>query len=254
MSESIGKEQFEIAALQQKTVKSVNMMMPGNGTPWEDRGSLGAISAFLKTCWRSLTSHNLLLDHIRRPETTGESTKFAAGCAFVWAVSLAIWNTIYWFRVSKDPMHWDVIGSQFLIESILQSLIAFFLVLLLLRVGASMYVKLIAGEASSRVPAVLVYNTFAYSLGPSILALIPVVGWALAILWIYIDLVIAGRRRLYLGGTGTVINSLLVMAVAGIMVGGVWVVSWFVWVKLGIIFNEASATPHVLPPIKPMNS
>ncbi len=244
---------FEIAALRQKSAQFVDLMKPGGGTPWEDRGSHGIVLAFLKTCWRSLFNHRLLLDHMRRPETTGEGTGFAIGCAILWGLSFAIWNTIRYFQYSANPTVWDVnSGSQYFIESALESLLVIALVLFLLRIGAAMYGKLIAGESKGRVPATLIYNCFAYSLGPSLLTLIPGIGWPIAIVWIFINLLIAGRRRMYLGSGGSVTNTALVMAVWLGIAGVLWCVIWFVWVNRGIPFGDIQSVERHVAPQKTM--
>ncbi len=247
MTQSQGQSEFEIASLRVKTIKNVNLMTPGNGTPWEDRGSQGVVMAFLRTCWRSLFGHAHLLDHIRRPETTSEATKFAIGCAILWALSFGIWNTYRYIHFNNDPANWDLEGSQYLMESALQSLLVFVVVLVLLRIMVKMYLQLIAGETKGRVPDVLVHNAFAYSLGPSLLALVPVVGWVLAPIWIFVDLIIAGRRRLYLNKGGVVTNTILVVAVALAIIGALWLVIWIVWVHMEIPFAP-SVQPHVNPP------
>lgn len=246
MSQSNSTPDFEIAALRQKNVHFVDLMKPGSGTPWEDRGSQGMITAFLKTCWRSLFNHRLLLDHMRRPETTSEATGFAVGCAILWALSFAIWNAFRYYQFSSDPKVWDVnSGSQYFIESALESVVIFALVLAMLKIGATMYGKLIAGEAKGRVPEVLIYNCFAYSLGPSLLTLIPGIGWPIAFIWIFANLLTAGRKRMYLGSGGTITNTLLVMAVWLLAAGALWCAIWLVWVYLGIPFgNLRSIAPH----------
>ena len=74
---------------------AVDLMRPGNGTPWEDRGSSGAIPAYFKTAFKSFTSPGLLMDHIRRPETTSDAKRFALVSAVMWFVGLLLWN-VYW--------------------------------------------------------------------------------------------------------------------------------------------------------------
>ncbi len=198
-----------------------------------------------KTCWRSLFNHGLLLDHMRRPETTGDGTSFAVGCAILWAMSFAIWNALRFYQYSHDH-YWDVnSGSQYFTESVLESILVAALVLFLLKLGAAMYGKLIVGEAKGRVPTVLIYNCFAYSLGPSILTLIPGIGWPIAVIWIFANLITAGRKRMYLGSGGTVTNTALVMAVWLGTAGVLWCAVWILWVKIGIPFGDRSIEPRV---------
>ncbi|HEV8378308.1 MAG TPA: hypothetical protein VGP99_05625, partial [Tepidisphaeraceae bacterium] len=70
-----------IASLDVRKQTVFNLMAPGPGTPWEDRGSIGVIGAFFKTCFKSMFKPADLLDSIRRPETGGDSFSFAIGCA-----------------------------------------------------------------------------------------------------------------------------------------------------------------------------
>src|SRR5687767_15497810 len=80
----------DIAALKiKKGPGPVDLMMPGNGTPWEDRGAQGVVKAFFQTCVKSMTSPALLLDHIRRPDTTAEARQFAIACSVFWAIAVA---------------------------------------------------------------------------------------------------------------------------------------------------------------------
>src|SRR5271170_4821621 len=88
----------EIAALKKQDTRNYNVMMPGGGTPWEDRGKIGLIPAFFKTCFKSLFSHRALLDQIRRPETTSEARRFAMGCAAMWALGIGVWDTILYYH------------------------------------------------------------------------------------------------------------------------------------------------------------
>src|SRR6266705_6979086 len=76
-----------IASLDARKQTMFNLMAPGPGTPWEDRGSIGVIGAFFKTAFRSMFKPAELLDSIRRPETGGDSFSFAIGCGVMWALS-----------------------------------------------------------------------------------------------------------------------------------------------------------------------
>ena len=58
---------IEMPAMKNKGGGQVDLMRPGNGTPWEDRGSSGVIGAYFSTVFKSMTSPGLLMDHIRRP-------------------------------------------------------------------------------------------------------------------------------------------------------------------------------------------
>ena len=49
-------DDVQIAAMNIEYESIGNLMAPGPGTPWEDRGSIGAIPAFFKTAIMSMTS------------------------------------------------------------------------------------------------------------------------------------------------------------------------------------------------------
>src|SRR5579871_1848708 len=87
----------------------IDLMRPGDGTPWEDRGSSGALVAYFKTVARSITSPGRLLDHIRRPETTDDVKGFALVSIVMWFLGILIWNAWWLYMIlpkggtSYDP-------------------------------------------------------------------------------------------------------------------------------------------------------
>lgn len=243
------KSEIEIAALKKKETVTYNLMMPGAGTPWEDRGRSGIITAFFKTCWRSLFSHRSLLDQIRRPETTQDATGFALGCALLWSVSIALWD-IWSYYQFNDPTKWNVNGQQYFIESAVRVAAMFGIILLLLKVGSGFFAHLLANSAGQPVPSVLVYNVFAYSLGPSLLAVVPVFGWGLAGLWIFVDLIIGAKTRLYLRTREAVINTMLVFAGAMIMLLAVYYAGVLLRV---LLYGDPAVTPNIPLLFHPLN-
>src|SRR4051812_37597202 len=95
MAKSSPPPNVAIASLDARKQMMFNLMAPGPGTPWEDRGSVGVIGAFFKTCFRSMFKPADLLDSIRRPETGGDSFSFAIGCGLMWAISALIQEYFY---------------------------------------------------------------------------------------------------------------------------------------------------------------
>ena len=164
MSAHYGKPtEVEIASLK-KTETSYNVMLPGSGTPWEDRGAIGVIPAFFKTAPRSLFKYRALVDQIRRPETTGEATAFALICGGLWAVSIAIWDAYQYHRLSDD----GTVGldqSQYLMETILRVIGAVVLTFVFLKVTTVVFYHLLSHDSQRQIPRVLVQNIFAYALG-----------------------------------------------------------------------------------------
>ncbi|MDB5174388.1 MAG: hypothetical protein JWM97_2118 [Phycisphaerales bacterium] len=222
---------IELAALKKKGTGDVDLMRPGNGTPWEDRGTLGGVVAYFQTALKSLVSPGLLMDHIRRPETTGDANAFAVVCAVMWVIGAALWRVWYYRQVTASNSHYDVDPTHFWMTTGLICLLAAAGVWLWLKVGTSLYAKLAATEMRNATPS-LTYNIFAYSLGPSILAVVPVFGQGLALLWIFIDLVVGGKKRLYMKSTSAFINALIII-ICAVLIGAVfyYVAGVLIWQK-----------------------
>lgn len=217
----------DIAALRTKQKNTaMDLMRPGEGTPWEDRGAIGTPKAFLGTCVRSITSPALLLDHIRRPDTTHEASAFAYGCSALWVVSTAIHMVLY--NVMFPPKwkaYWEqtVGGSydtQFYIKTVVLSVLTGGAVYLLCVMFAKrMYYAMVSTELKNNAPRVLIHNIFCYCLGPSLLSLIPVAGPPLAILMIFLAWCAAGAKRLYISWRGAIVAAVLTMAASLIIFG-----------------------------------
>lgn len=217
----------DIAALRSvKKTGALDLMRPGEGTPWEDRGAQGTLKAFLGTCIRSITSPALLLDHIRRPDTTHEARTFAIGCAALWAPAIIIdavlYNVIY-------PPAWKAGFNQYtgsnydqlfyIKTAILALLTAGAVFLLGVMFASRMYYAMVSTELKNNAPRALIYNIFCYCLGPSLLAPIPVIGIPLALLFIFIAWCAAGAKRLYITWRGAIVASVLTF-VASLVIGG----------------------------------
>jgi hypothetical protein len=213
----------DIAALRNKNkTAALDLMMPGPGTPWEDRGNLGLVKAFVQTCVRSITKPALLLDHIRRPDTTNEATQFAYGCSALWAISVAIHCELYHFMY-PPPESWQLDENMFHVKAVVFGLLAGAGVFVLCVMFANrMYFAMVSTELKNAAPRVLLQNMFCYSLGPSVLAPIPFAGPPLALMFIFIAWVVGGAKRLYISWRGAIVAAVLTMAAALAMmsVGG----------------------------------
>jgi hypothetical protein len=241
----------------QQTSVAVDLMRPGNGTPWEDRGTSGAISAYFKTVFKSFTSPGLLMDHIRRPETTSDAKWFALVSALMWFVGLLLWN-VYWYifvlPVQTDFRHEVIYPTNYWASAFAEAAIVPLGIWLWMTVGPKLY-RSLAGAELSGVSPTLIYNCFAYSLGPSILAVIPLVPrvlpapfmWVIAALWVHFNLIVAGKRRLYLKTASAIVNVCLIAgAVLIISVAGYYVAK-LVW--LGALdMSGLEAPPPVVKP------
>jgi hypothetical protein len=209
----------DIAALRnKKTTGPMNLMMPGDGTPWEDRGNLGTPKAFIQTCVSSITKPARLLDHIRRPDTTGEATQFAIGCAILWVISTFI-HMLLWHWRHPIPELWELEGTYYM-KSVVASLLVGAAAYVLGVLFASRMVRtMLSSELKNNAPPVLLHNIFCYCLGPSLLALIPLVGPPLAVAFILVAWCVAGARRLYVSWRGAVVAAVLAMLISLLIVG-----------------------------------
>ena len=217
----------------------IDLMRPGNGTPWEDRGTSGAIPAYFKTVAKSFTSPGLLMDHISRPDSNRDARAFALFSAAIWGVGILVWNVYWLYRVMpfiQGPdgrlLYFAEPSStgMFFVAALVHAALVMTGVFLWLTVGMRLYVALAGSEVKGTATS-LIYNCFAYCLGPSILALIPFAApwpWVIAACWIHFDLVVAGKRRLYLKGSSAVVNVVLI----GLCVLGITIVVYYIghWV------------------------
>ncbi len=220
---------IRIASLDQKKETMVhNLMEPGPGTPWEDRGTHGLIRAFFRTCLMSLKSPVALFRSIRRPDTSSDATAFIIGCGLMWGIGSAIYNLalLPWYQ--KQP-NVEVVTGVYLLQTALQIILAPVAMWLMLKLFCAFYLKMTSDEMRSKAPPVLMYNVFAYAAGPSILALIPLFGHIAAGIWIMALMMIAGVKRQYITTRGAVIGVILsIIAVGAIAIAAGFVLS-MVW-------------------------
>jgi hypothetical protein len=222
----------DIAALRnKKKAGAKDLMRPGEGTPWEDRGAQGTIKSFVQTCIRSITAPGMLLDHMRRPDTTREASQFAYACSAFWAISTAVhmvlWSIMYppaW-KLSLTP---EYTSNYYIKTGILSVLTAPAAFILLVIFAHRLYFGLISSELKGAAPRMLLYNIFCYSMGPSVLALIPFAGPPLALLCIFIAWCAGGGKRLYVSWRGAIVASSLTLLLALVLAATAWFVLGFV--------------------------
>ncbi|MDB5293094.1 MAG: hypothetical protein JWL69_4335, partial [Phycisphaerales bacterium] len=156
---------------------------------------------------------------------------FAVVSAVMWIIGVALWRVWNYRQITASNSPFDVDPTHYWMTTGLICLVAAGAVWLWLRVGTSLYAKLAAMEMRNATPS-LTYNLFAYSLGPSILAVVPVFGQGVAMLWIFVDLVVAGKTRLYMKATSAFINALIIM-ICAILIAAVfyYVVGVLIWHK-----------------------
>jgi hypothetical protein len=220
-------DNIEIASLKKKQVAQFDVMAPGEGTPWEDRGTHGTVGAFFKTCIRSLHSAGKMTEQIRRPETNSDAVAFLVGCAICWGLS-ALLHGLILYPHYRDLPDMDFDPTHYFVYCVIGMLAAAGATWALFTLYTMIYRKLVAQEKTQTIlPQVLVYNVSAYALGPSLLALIPFAGPPLAILLIGVNMVAVGTKRLRLRFAAAAIDAILslivvlVVGLAGYFVGGI---------------------------------
>ncbi len=225
MSRTGGPESFEIAALRKKQAAVWDPMAPGVGTPWEDRATHGTLGAFLRTCFASMTGPRQLVAKIRRPETTKDARSFVIGCAILWGLSAAghvAWGL--WHKAHSPPppkYDLDEVSNLWVGIDVAVSLAGAAVgVVLLWMIYTAIYNRLVAQERRSvKLTEPLLGNIAAYAFGPSLLAIVPVVGPPLAVLGILVAMIavgLSGRLRLKVAtaAVDAVLGFLAIFAIA----------------------------------------
>ncbi len=235
--------EFQIAALQKKKTEVFDPMAAGPGTVWEDRGTHGTLAAFLKTCVGSMTNVGTMTRQIRRPETTADARPFVIGCCICWAVSAAVHGGIYFWRASR-PETAEVHPRDLAIELAIFTAAAGFGAYFLFRAFNAMWAKMIAQEKDAPLfPGPLIYNVTAYAMGPSLLAVVPLVGPPVAFLLIGVNAVRIGIQRFRLRFAAAMIDAVLGLAAVIGLVGVAVLIGYL------IFFRLEPLTPVELPPV-----
>lgn len=227
MSQSQLPENFEIASLRRKQAEVFDPMLPGAGTPWEDRGAHGIIGAFFKTCLMSLYAPGRLFMAIRRPETTSDATGFVFGCGLLWATSVVIHGLILIPHFNGER-YTQVQTSNYFTILVITAAAAFLGTWIGMKLYCAINGKMVGQEKQlGRITTPLVFNVNAYALGPSVLAIVPIIGPPLAIIWILIDFVIAGLKRLRIRFAGAMIDAIIPYIVVLALATVVYFAGWF---------------------------
>ncbi|HZL36597.1 MAG TPA: hypothetical protein VFC78_14855 [Tepidisphaeraceae bacterium] len=210
-----------------KVSQNYDLMRPGNGTPWEDRGTFGPVAAYFKTAFKSIVSPGLLLDHIRRPETTADASSFAIISGVMWAVGWIALKSWQYYGWSREGSGYDITGGfNFALTVVAECAVIGGGVWLFVNAGTKLIRNLTAGELRS-VTSSLIYNIFCYCLGPSLLAVVPIYGQGLAIILIFVNLLVAGRKRLYLKTSSVVVNTIILfLCTVAIGVAVYYIIGW----------------------------
>jgi hypothetical protein len=213
---------IHIAALEKKKVEQANLMQPGPGTPWEDRGHLGTVKAFFATAGASLKAPVQLLNTIRRPETHSDARGYVIGCGIMWGLGSIVQAILWKWHIKEGWEHdemWYRIGVGVLF------VLSIGLVYMLHAMASAIMSKLNSAETGNRAPPVLTYNVLAYVLGPSILAPIPLIGPLVSLMWIVGLAIRASISRLRLKISTSIVNVLLTTVVVLVTLGAALLVA-----------------------------
>ncbi len=219
--------EVDIPSLRKKQTQRIDLMKPGGGTPWEDRGSHGLIGAFVRTCFGMMFRPVANLWSIRRPETRSDASAFALVCGMLWGVSWIIHSLLIQWR--SGELAQEALLTLILV-AIFQLVIASVAVFLFLRFTRTLVVTLVAGgDARQQAPATLIHNVYAYCLGPSLLAPIPILGPLAAGAWIVVLLIVAAIHRLEVKFSGAIVCTLLAVGAAAGIGAGVYFAARVAW-------------------------
>jgi len=216
---------IKIAALSKKKSQAVDIMEGGGGTPWEDRGSVGTLKAFLVTCLMSMRNPGRLVGSIRFVETTGEALRFTIGCGVMWGIGIMLTGLISLTYVASRPraiIDIPVFAMQYgaLTIGMMGAIV------LLTWVAARMMHSLLGAEVKTKIPLSLTTNILAYCLGPSLLAVVPFVGPVAAAIGILVALILGFRRRLQVTTKGAATCSVMTLGAMALIVVVVWTIWW----------------------------
>jgi hypothetical protein len=186
-------EHVHIPALQRRHVEErTDLMRPGEGTPWEDRGHLGTLPALIRTVVAVLTRPVRLLDAVRRPESTEDATHLMALTGVLVAFGVT-GHLAFWHCRGQVPL-----DTQRILIDILSVLLSLVMPLVLAHVGARVCHAMTAAALRGRARLTLTQSIFAYLLCPLALAVVPLIGPTLAPLAVLLLVVTAPRKRLRL--------------------------------------------------------
>jgi hypothetical protein len=169
-----------------------------------------------------------LLSSVRRFETNVDARGFIIGCGIMWGIGWVINSALWYLKYSNDPRY-DPDFQSYFMSCILQFIAAPVILWALLHVVSTAYYKMAINEAGSKFDELKVYNLMAYAMGPSLLAVIPMIGMPLAALWIMALLIFVGTAGLKLRSTGAIVLGLLAFIMIAVGAAAIYLVGNFAW-------------------------
>lgn len=222
-------QNLQFGAPKLKAKVFADLMISGSGIPWEDRGSVGFLGAFFGTAFGVMFKPVKTLSKMRRPETSRDANIYAYAMGGVWFIAVLIQSAFSYYVFYSQDKSLELDGQQYVINTVLEALLAGVAAAIMPRAIAWMFYRLTAFDMTSKAPPVLIYNCIVYLMSPSLVALIPggtkpwlAIGPCVAGVWMFLLLLIIAIGRLRIGIGAAIIGSLLTfLAFAGAVVGGI---------------------------------
>ena len=152
-------------------------MSSGSAIPWEDRGSIGYVSAFFKTAFGVMFKPDLR--HSRKCSTARNNQRCTVrspfyACGAVWFLAVIIHSAFAYFVFYNRTPALDVDGQQYVINTLLEAILAGVAAgVVMPHVVSWMFYRLTAFDMTSKAPPGLVFNCVTFLMGASLIALIP---------------------------------------------------------------------------------
>lgn len=222
--------EVKIKALQkQKRDDRTDLMHPGNGIAWEDRGHLGAASAFVRTAAGVTSSPGRTLWQMRRADTRADASGFVWVVGVLCGVGVAV--QAVWARYMQNALMETAQIAEWVILGVCATVAPW----LLAKIGSGLYAAIAAPALRNRVSRSLMDSIFFYITAPALLMLVPVAGPWLALVGVVLMVLIAPRLRLKLTmSEGTIAGALASATMAGLAVGGYFLLAWVLPKLLGL--------------------
>lgn len=246
-------QDVQIRALdEKKQAQLIDMMAHGPGIPWEDRGSVGVLTAFFKTAFGMMFAPVKTLRQLRRPETTEDSNTFAYGIGVIWLLAMVIQSAFDYWLLYRTNTRIEFNANQYMINSALEAIAAGVGAVVLLRFLGILYYKSISFDMSQPSPPVLSRNVVAYASSPSLLALIPgsygviPLGTLAALVWMLVLWIAAAKGRLRVRPGGAVVGPVLTFVVCCAAIAVASLALWVIWVQ--VVGNASITIPEPVTP------
>ncbi len=218
-------EHIKIKSLEKKTASTLNVMQPGEGTPWENRGELGYVSAFFASLSASLSAPVKHAWAIRRPDAGGDALAFGYGLGVMWALGVLTHAALLFFLLeAPDGYTMTVFADQFWIRAAVVAVLVGGASGVVVSLIALVFDKATGFDRRQPVRATLVQAVTAYGLAPTALVAIPVVGPIVAALWSTLTLGRLAAGRLDTKPAGAWFGAIITWVVIALVV----VVGWYV--------------------------